>query len=165
MSILSNDLLTLLARTPATVRTILEDLPEHLLHASVVEGGSSPIIALTRLIQGETDNWTLLEERGELLEIVEYAKHTRLTQDHSLDEMLTQFSNLRETTLVAFGRLLEGGKDLDGDCTQQGLRDGDLQELLATYAVNDLTHIARIVRTVAAQFDDDAVHGSTTNRF
>ena len=165
MSILSNDLLTLLARTPATVRTILEDLPEHLLHASVGEGGSSPIIALTRLIQGETDNWTLLEERGELLEIVEYAQHTRLTQDHSLDEMLTQFSNLRETTLVAFGRLLEGGKDLDGDCTQQGLRDGDLQELLATYAVNDLTHIARIVRTVAAQFDDDAVHGSNTNRF
>jgi len=165
MSILSNDLLTLLARTPATVRTILEDLPEHLLHASVGEGGSSPIIALTRLIQGETDNWTLLEERGELLEIVEYAKHTRLTQDHSLDEMLTQFSNLRETTLVAFGRLLEGGKDLDGDYTQQGLRDGNLQELLATYAVNDLTHIARIVRTVAAQFDDDAVHGSNTNRF
>ena len=164
MSILSNDLLTLLARTPATVRTILEDLPEHLLHASVGEGGSSPIIALTRLIQGETDNWTLLEERGELLEIVEYAKHTRLTQDHSLDEMLTQFSNLRETTLVAFGRLLEGGKDLDGDCTQQGLRDGTLQELLATYAVNDLTHIARIVRTVAAQFDDGAVHGSNTNR-
>ena len=165
MSVPSNDLLTLLARTPATVRTILEDLPEHLLHASVGEGGSSPIIALTRLIQGETDNWILLEERGELPEIVESAKHTRLTQDHSLDEMLTQFSNLRETTLVAFGRLLEGGKDLDGDCTQQGLRDGNLQELLATYAVNDLTHIARIVRTVAAQFDDDAVHGSNTNRF
>ena len=165
MSVPSNDLLTLLARTPATVRTILEDLPEHLLHVSVGEGGSSPIIALARLIQGETDNWILLEERGELPEIVESAKHTRLTQDHSLDEMLTQFSNLRETTLVAFGRLLEGGKDLDGDCTQQGLRDGNLQELLATYAVNDLTHIARIVRTVAAQFDDDAVHGSNTNRF
>ena len=164
MSVPSNDLLTLLARTPATVRTILEDLPEHLLHASVGEGGSSPVIALTRLIQGEMDNWILLEESVGLSEIIESAKHTRLTQDHSLDEMLTQFSNLRETTLVAFGRLLEGGKDLDGDCTQQGLRDGNLQELLATYAVNDLTHIARIVRTVAAQFDDGAVHGSNTNR-
>ena len=80
MSILSNDLLTLLARTPATVRTILEDLPEHLLHASVGEGGSSPIIALTRLIQGEVDNWILLEESGELPEIVESASQTGLVE-------------------------------------------------------------------------------------
>ena len=42
MSVPSNDLLTLLARTPATVRTLLEDLPEDLLHASAGGGCSSP---------------------------------------------------------------------------------------------------------------------------
>jgi hypothetical protein len=155
MSVPSNDLLTLLARTPATVRTILEDLPEHLLHASAGGGGSSPFIALAHLIQGEIDHWIQSQERDESPEIVECAQRIDLTQDHSLDEMLTQFSNLREKTLVAFSSLLEGGKDLDADCTRQGLREGNLEELLATCAVNDLTHIAQIVRTIAAQFDDD----------
>ena len=161
MSVPSNDLLTLLARTPATVRTLLEDLPEELLHASVGEDTSTPFIVLGHLIQGEVDDWIprahwiLAQGREQPPETVGRLEHIDCTQGHSLDELLTQFGRLREKSLAALGGMLERGGDLDAGGIHPELGEVTFGELLAIWAVHDLTHISQIVRLVAGKFDED----------
>lgn len=158
---LAEDILTLLARTPATVRVLLEDLPPELLHADEGEGTFSPFSVLGHLIQGEVDDWMprarwILEHgRERAFPPFDRFAHVERTRGRPLDELLTEFETLRQTGLAALREVVGGGADLDTGGLHPELGEVTLRQLLATWAVHDLNHIARITRVVAHRFEDD----------
>ncbi len=158
---LAEDILTLLARTPGTVRVLLEDLPSDLLHADEGEGTFSPFSVLGHLIQGEIDDWIprarwILEHgRERSFPPFDRFAHVERTRDRSLDDLLTEFETLREVGLVALREVIAEGADLDAGGLHPELGEVTLRQLLATWAVHDLNHIAQIARVVAHQFEDD----------
>ncbi|MCG8468763.1 MAG: DinB family protein [Gemmatimonadetes bacterium] len=159
MSERPDDVLTLLARTPATVRALLEDLPGELLHADEGEGTFSPFDVLGHLIQGERDDWMprvrwILEHGpGAPFEPFDRFAHIEATAGRALDDLLAEFETLRGAGLDALRRLLETGIDLDAPGLHPELGEVTMGQLLATWAVHDLDHIGQIARVVARQFD------------
>ncbi|WP_425155406.1 DinB family protein [Candidatus Palauibacter sp.] len=158
---LAEEILTLLTRTPGTVRVLLEDLPPELLHADEGEGTFSPFSVLGHLIQGEIDDWIprarWILEHGRERPFLPFDRlaHLERTRDRSLDELLTEFETLRKTGLAALREVLEGGADLDAGGLHPELGEVTLRQLLATWAVHDLNHIAQITRVVAHQFEGE----------
>ena len=158
---LAEDLITLLTRTPGTVRVLLEDLPPDLLHADEGEGTFSPFSVLGHLIQGEIDDWIprarwILEHgRARPFPPFDRFAHIERTRDRSLDDLLAEFEMLRDTGLAALREVIEAGADLDAGGLHPELGEVTLRQLLATWAVHDLNHIAQITRVVAHQFEDD----------
>jgi len=156
-----DDLLTLLERTPSTVRGLLEDLPADLLHADEGEDTFSPFSVLGHLVQGEVDDWVpraeWILEHGEAKPFAPFDRfaHIERTRDTGLDELLTEFETLRARGLETIRSLMERGIDLETRGRHPELGEVTLGELLATWAVHDLNHIAQIVRVVAHQFEDD----------
>ena len=158
---LAEDILTLLARTPGTLRVLLEDLPPDLLHADEGEETFSPFSVLGHLIQGEIDDWIprtrwILEHgRDRAFPPFDRFAHVERTRDRSLDELLTEFETLRETGLAALREVVEGEADLEAGGLHPDLGEVTLRQLLTTWAVHDLNHIAQIARVVAHQFEDE----------
>ena len=156
---LIDDVMTLLARTPPTVRALLEDLPQELLHADEGEGTFSPFSVLGHLIQGEIDDWIprahwiLAHGRDRPFEPFDRHAHETRIRDRSLADLLDEFDALRETGLSALRELVERGAALDAGGLHPDLGQVTLGQLLATWAVHDLNHIGQIVRVVARQFD------------
>jgi hypothetical protein len=156
-----DDLLTLLERTPATVRTLLEDLPEELLHANEGEGTFSPFSVLGHLIQGELEDWVpraewILEHgRDAAFPPFDRFAHVERTKGRDLDDLLSEFETLRAQGLETTRDLLASGVDLEARGEHPELGEVSLAELLATWVVHDLNHIAQIVRVVASRFESD----------
>lgn len=157
----TDDLLTLLARTPATVRTLLEDLPKDLLHADEGDGTFSPFSVLGHLVQGELDDWVpraewILEHGPEVpLPPFDRFAHISRTADMALEDLLRDFEELRSAGLDTMRGFLASGADLETTGTHPELGEVTLAQLIATWAVHDLNHISQIVRVVARQFDED----------
>lgn len=155
------DLIQLLERTPATIRTLLEDLPAGLLHADEGEGTFSPFSVLGHLIQGELDDWIprarWILSHGKEKPFIPFDRfaHVERSEGRSLEELLTEFETLRAAGLQELRELVEQGIDLDAGGLHPELGDVTLGQLLSTWAVHDLTHIAQIVRVVARQFESD----------
>ncbi|MXX77435.1 MAG: DinB family protein [Gemmatimonadales bacterium] len=158
---LAEDILTLLARTPGTVRVLLEDLPPDLLHADEGEGTFSPFSVLGHLIQGEIDDWLprtrWILEHGRQRPFPPFDRfaHIERTRNRPLDELLTEFETLRGTGLAALREVIREGVDLDAGGLHPELGEVTLRQLLTTWAVHDLNHIAQITRVVAHQFEDE----------
>ncbi len=158
---LAEDILALLARTPGTVRVLLEDLPPGLLHADEGQGTFSPFSVLGHLVQGEIDDWIprarwILEHgRARAFPPFDRFAHIERIRGRALDELLTEFETLRETGLAALREVVEGETDLDAGGLHPELGEVTLRQLLTTWAVHDLNHIAQIARVVAHQFEDE----------
>lgn len=157
----AEDILTLLTRTPSTVRALLEDLPVELLHADEGEGTFSPFSVLGHLVQGELDDWLprarwiVAHGRGRAFEPFDRFAHIDRTRDRKLDPLLTEFEALRRTSLEGIRALLAEGVPLEAGGLHPELGEVTLGQLLSTWAVHDLNHIGQIVRVVARQFDGD----------
>ncbi|MDH3733959.1 MAG: DinB family protein [Gemmatimonadota bacterium] len=157
----TDDLLQLLERTPATIRTLIEDLPPDLLHADEGEGTFSPFGVLGHLVQGEIDDWVPRAEwilaHGPEVPLPPFDRfaHVERSRDRSAEELLTEFETLRAEGLEALRAVLAVGADLNTEGTHPELGHVTLSQLIATWAVHDLNHIAQIVRVVAHQFEED----------
>ncbi len=73
----------------------------------------------------------------------------------SLDQLLDRFAELRRDNLatVRGWRLTEAQLDLPGRHPELGAVD--LRQLLATWAVHDLNHLAQVSRVMAKRYADD----------
>jgi hypothetical protein len=121
--------LEILRRTPALLRTWLAGLPEARTHVN--EGPDTPFQPFDRFAQFE-------ESRGKTLE-----------------DLLDAFERLRAESLAVlegFG-LTEADLDLKG--AHPAFGQVTLRQLLATWVVHDLTHLAQVARVMAVQLRDE----------
>ncbi|HEY0171906.1 MAG TPA: DinB family protein [Pyrinomonadaceae bacterium] len=148
----------LLSRTPAVIRTMLGDLPAEWLSGNEGEQTWSPFDVVGHLIHGERTDWIprvrliLRDAEPEPFEPFDRFAQFEASRGKSLEELLGTFAELRSENLRALRGLNIAAGDLERRGRHPELGEVTLEELLATWVVHDLDHIAQIARTMAKQY-------------
>jgi DinB superfamily len=153
------DALAILERTPASLTALLKGLPETWIRATEGEGTWSPYDVVGHLIHGERTDWIPRARHilaGETRPFETFDRMAQFTesQGKSLGELLETFADLRRENVAA----LAGMNLTKGDLERKGLHpelgDVTLGQLLATWVVHDLDHVAQVARTMAKVYGD-----------
>jgi DinB superfamily len=153
------DTIALLARTPAALDALLRDLPDTWTLRNEGEDTWSASDVVGHLNHGERTDWMprakMILEFGETRAFEPFDRwgQERESQGKSLGQLLDEFARLRADGLAE----LRGMKLRPEDIQRRGLHPAlgvvTLSQLLATWAVHDLTHLHQISRVMAHQYD------------
>ena len=146
-----------LARTPAVLDALLGGLPEERVRCDEGPGTWSAYDVVGHLIHGERTDWIPRAERilehGTSLAFEPFDRFAQLREDQGapLEELLLRFGALRQASLARLADLAPTAEDLEreGLHPDPALGRVRLRELLATWAVHDLVHLAQIARVLA----------------
>jgi hypothetical protein len=150
----------LLARTPATLNALLRDLPETWTLQNEGENTWNAFDVVGHMIHCERTDWmprarTVLQfGESQTFEPFDRWGHVRESQGKSLDQLLDEFARLRSENLDELRALDLQQQDLERRGRHPALGVVTLSELLATWAVHDLTHLHQISRVMAHQYRD-----------
>lgn len=147
-----------LGRTPATLSSLLEGLADAWIRG--VEGPDtfSPFDVVGHLIDGEEKDWMararIILDRGPnpAFEPFDRYRHRTRNPDRSLGSLLDEFATLRAANIELLRSWHLTAADLDLPGVHPTLGRVTLRELLATWVVHDLGHIAQVVRVMAKQY-------------
>ena len=148
----------LLERTPETLRTLLAELPDSWTDTPDIADGWRPRDVIGHLITGEQTDWIVRTERilehGTAVPFDRFERfaHVERDVDATLDALLERFAELRAANLARLADLVTDA-DLDRRGLHPALGEVTLRELLATWAVHDLDHVAQIFAALAGSRD------------
>lgn len=151
----------LLGRTPHVLETLLRGLPRAWETADEGEGTFSPREVLGHLIQGEREDWIpraqLILERGEArsFEPFERFAHRKWFDAFSTGELLAELHRLRATNLETLDDWKLSERDLERRGRHPDFGPVTLRQLLSTWVVHDLNHLAQISRVMAKHYAGD----------
>lgn len=147
--------LDLLARTPASLDHLLRDTDPAWHLATEGPETWSPKEVVAHLLQAEETNWVPRAEwiltQGEARPFPAFdrlAQRTRLP-DQSLTQMLEAFAEQRARSLATVRGWNLKAAQLARRGHHPALGPVTLRQLLATWAVHDLSHLAQIARVMA----------------
>ena len=152
--------ISLLTRTPTALEALLRDLPETWTLRNEGENTWSPLDVVGHLIHGERTDWmprvkeVLQFGETRTFEPFEMSGHLQVIQGKSLGQLLDEFARLRSENLRELSALNLRQEDLERRGRHPALGLVTLSELLATWAVHDLTHLHQISRIMAHQYRD-----------
>jgi hypothetical protein len=149
-----------LTRTPATLNALLRGLPIVWVRRNEGKDSWNAFDIVGHLIVGERTDWMprvrIVLEYGEARPFDPFDRFAQLkeSQEKSMEQLLDDFSRLRTENLAALRAL----NLQPGDLTRRGRHPAlgvvTLSELLATWAVHDLTHVHQLSRVMAHQYRD-----------
>lgn len=155
------DSVEILERTPAVLKNLLENLNEEWINNNEGPETFSPFDVLGHLIHGEKTDWVvrakLLLETGANIPFPLFDRFAQFEESKgkSLSQLLDEFELLRKKNLEWLQSLQLTEKDFDKTGMHQVLGEVTLRNLLSTWVVHDLTHIAQITRVMAKQYTDE----------
>ncbi|MFZ0581648.1 MAG: DinB family protein [Candidatus Acidiferrales bacterium] len=152
------DTISLLTRTPATLNALLRDLPESwtLQNEGVNTWNAFDIVG--HLIHGERTDWMprarMILQFGQTQTFVPFNRlgHVQESESKSLDELLDEFARLRAENLDELRLMNLRREDLEMSGKHPALGTVTLSQLLAAWAVHDLTHLHQLTRVMAHQY-------------
>ena len=148
----------ILTRTPATLNSLLRDLPEPWLVQNEGPQTWSPYDVIGHLIYGEETDWIprakIILEHGETraFEPFDRVAMFETSKGKSTSELLDTFAQLRAKNLRELQAL-----NLTADLLEKRGRHPELgvvtlRQLLSTWVVHDLGHIRQVVRVMSKQY-------------
>lgn len=148
----------LLARTPATLNALLRGLPELWTHSNEGKDTWSAFDIVGHLVFADRTDWmprvrTILEH-GEARPFDPFDRFAQMKESmgKSLEQLLDEFGQVRSESLAALQALNLQSADLARRGMHPALGSVTLSELLATWAVHDLTHLHQLSRVMAYQY-------------
>jgi hypothetical protein len=151
----------LLARTPRVLHELLDGLPEAWLEGRDTPDGWQPRDVVGHLISAELDDWIpraeMIMEHGpdRPFEPFDRLAHVDRDRDVPLAALLARFAELRAAKLERLRELVTDA-DLDRLGRHPSLGEVTMRQLLATWAVHDLDHVAQVFAALSA-IQDEAV--------
>jgi len=152
--------ISLLSRTPAALDAILRDLPDAWTLKNEGEKTWSAYDVVGHLIHGERTDWMprakiiLACGEGRAFDSFDRWAQERESRGKSLGQLLDEFARLRAENLDALRALNLESEQLALRGKHPALGVVTLSELLATWAVHDLTHLHQISRVMAHQYQE-----------
>lgn len=153
--------LEILERTPRVIENLLRGLSQEWINQNEGPETWSPYDIVGHLIHGEKTDWM---ERMEIILSDDpdktFKPFDRLAQfedskGKSIDQLLMEFGVLRAENI----KRLRSRGITDQDLYSTGLHPAfgkvTLRQLLSTWAVHDLNHIAQITRVMANQYESE----------
>jgi len=151
----------ILSRTPATLRALLGGLSENWTMANYGEDTFSPYDVVGHLIHGEKTDWITrahwIMEKGvrEPFPPFDRFAQERESVGKDMATLLGEFEQLRTQSLADLKALRpdEGTLGLVG--RHPTLGEVTMRQLVATWVVHDLDHLAQIAKALAYQYKDE----------
>ena len=148
----------ILDRTPAVLQSLLAGLPDDWVMPNEGPETYSPYDVIGHLIHGEKTDWTarakMILEFGNTQTFVRWNREAMYEESmgKTLQQLLDEFATIRKENMGWFKALNLTEEDLDKKGMHPVLGEVTLRNLLATWVVHDLTHIAQITRVMAKQY-------------
>jgi hypothetical protein len=156
-----DDAVALLARTPATLDTLLRGLPPWWTAANEGAETWSAFDVVGHLIHGEETDWIprvkIVLEQGESRTFDKFNREAQFdgSAQQSLAQRLDQFAALRRDNLNQLAALKLTAADLDRTGRHPAFGVVTLRQLLATWVAHDLDHVMQIARVLGRQYSND----------
>lgn len=147
-----------LTRTPATLEALLSGLSPAWIRASEGEKTFSPFDVVGHLIDADETNWlprarVILEaQTGSRIKAFDRFRHQTRNAERSLESLLSEFSSLRTANLAVLETWRLTPTHLERTGTHPEFGTVTLEQLLSTWVVHDLSHVAQIVRVMAKRY-------------
>lgn len=147
----------ILSRTPRVLRELLSGLAPEWSHSNYGQSTWSPREVLGHLIHGEQADWIprariiLAGDESATFTPFDREGHAALCRDKSVAELLDQFAALRETNLAQLAAFRLTPLDLARRACHPAFGPVTLGQLLCTWVVHDLNHVAQIAKAMAYQ--------------
>ena len=153
-----DETIAILSRTPVALEALLRELPETWTHRNEGEKSWSAVEIVAHLIQAEKTNW--ITRAKWLLEFSEsrgFEPFVREPEDgrmagKSLAQLLGEFAWLRSENLETLRQMSLKPTEFEKRGKHPTLGAVTLGELLATWAMHDLTHLHQLTRVMAWQY-------------
>ena len=151
---------SILSRTPSVFDALLRDLPDPWVASNEGENTWSPFDVVGHLVHCEKADWIprtrLILEKGEsqVFEPLDRFAQFAATRGKALVELLNEFAVLRSANLSTLGEFELSASDLRRTGRHPDFGVVTLSQLLATWVVHDLGHIAQTTRVMAKQYAD-----------
>jgi DinB family protein len=151
----------ILRRTPGTLCTLLSDLDESWIRGNEGPDTFSPFDVVGHLIDGEETDWMprarIILARGPSVRFEPYDRfrHFERNVGRTLQSLLEELGRLRAENLavLASWHLNDELLELPGEHPRLGRVT--LRQLLASWVVHDLGHIAQVSRVMAKQYRNE----------
>jgi DinB superfamily len=148
----------ILDRTPAVLSTLLKGIAQDWTSNNEGKDTWSVYDIIGHLIHGEKTDWVprakiiLSQNSNKNFEVFDRFAQFEESKEKSLTELLDEFDRLRKENLD----WLRSAKITEDDLEKKGFHPAfgevTLSQLLATWAVHDLNHIAQIARVMSKQY-------------
>ncbi|MHC4993084.1 MAG: DinB family protein [Planctomycetota bacterium] len=150
-----------LTRTPGVLRDTLEHAPDEWTRADYGPRTFSAFDVVAHLIHGELTDWLprarhILEHGPDVpFEPFDIAGHAEVSRGKTMAQLLDEFQTLRAENIEALQSLHLTEEQLALPGTHPALGPVTMQQLLATWVVHDLHHIAQIQKALAFHYRDE----------
>lgn len=148
----------ILTSTPATLKSMLGGLAESWVVTVPPGEDWSPVDVVGHLIAGEVEDWIVrarhILEHGPATPFHPFDRESMRSEAETprLPDLLDRFDALRAQNISALQALELSAEDLQREGAHPSLGTVTLGELLATWAVHDLSHIAQLSRMLSARY-------------
>ncbi len=155
-----DEAIAILSRTPVTLDALLRGLPSTWVLRNEGKDTWSAFDIVGHLIVGDRTDWMprvrIILENGEARAFDPFDRFAqfRESENRSLDQLLEDFARLRKENVAALRGLNLREEDLSRRGRHPALGAVTLLELLATWAVHDLTHLHQLARVMAHQYGE-----------
>jgi hypothetical protein len=150
-----------LERTPQALEFFLSGISDIWLHCNEGEGTWNVSEVIEHLIELEEDTWIprleFILKEGESKPFPSFDRYSHVNEsfERSIEQKLLEFKTIRTQNITKLKVLIEPELNLDLTGSHPRLGVVKLRELLSTWVVHDLTHIAQIVRVMAKRYKAD----------
>jgi hypothetical protein len=151
----------ILERTPAVLSTLLDGLSDDWIMNNEGPETFSPYDVVGHLIHGEKTDWAartnIILQHGTSQAFTPWDRFAQFEESRgkSMQQLLDEFNTLRKANLRWLRSLHLKETDLDKKGLHPKLGEVSLRNLLSTWVVHDLTHIAQITRVMAKQYKSE----------
>ncbi len=151
----------ILERTPLVLRSLLAGLPNDLIMNNEGPDTFSPYDVVGHLIHGEKTDWVvrakIILEHGVNKPFDPYDRFAQYEESKgkTLEQLLDEFEKIRKENTNWLQSIQLTEDDLERKGMHPVLGEVTLRNLLSTWVVHDLTHIAQITRVMAKQYKEE----------
>src|ERR1700720_1529111 len=152
--------IAVLTRTPATLNALLRGLPSIGVRCNEGKDTWSAFDIVGHMIFGERTDWMprvrIILENGEARPFDPFDRfaQAKQSQGKSLQQLLDEFARLRSENLASLQALNLQPEDWTRRGRHPALGVVTLSQLLATWAVHDLTHVHQLARVMAHRYGE-----------
>ena len=153
--------LEILERTPETLNIMLNNLSDEWTTKNEGEGTWSVYDIVGHLIHGEKTDWIprteiiLSNKSAKVFEPFDRFAQFQDSYGKSLDQLLGEFKQLRKKNIDTLRSKNISSHQLGQKGIHPAFGEVTLSQLLSTWVVHDLNHIAQITRVMAKQYQHD----------
>jgi hypothetical protein len=161
MNFTMKEAVEILERTPLTLEHYLLGLSDGWLQCSEGEGTWNAAQVIDHLIDGEITNWIprlqFIFTEGTSQPFPEFDRfsHIKESTNTSISHKIKKFKELRTANIETLIHLVDPARHLEQTGIHPAFGEVKVRELISTWAVHDLTHIAQITRVMAKRYSED----------